>query len=62
MRIRIVPQHQQEPLDKLLAYAQGYAECAMRNIGHVPPALLAESPSGPPQVSATIGSFRVCTN
>jgi hypothetical protein len=29
-----------------LALAQGYAEFAMRNIGHVPPALLAESPSG----------------
>ena len=33
-------------LDKLLAQAQGYAEFAMRNIGHVPPALLAESPTG----------------
>jgi hypothetical protein len=29
-----------------LALAQGYAEFAMRSIGHVPPALLAESPSG----------------
>jgi len=34
------------PLDKLLALAEGYAEFAMRNLGHVPPALLAESPSG----------------
>jgi len=33
-------------VDKLLALAQGYAEFAMRNIGHVPPALLADSPSG----------------
>jgi hypothetical protein len=41
-----VPKHQQAPLDKLLALAQGYAEFAMRNIGYVPPALLAESPSG----------------
>jgi hypothetical protein len=41
-----VPQHQSASLDKLLAYAQGYAEFAMRNIGHVPPVLLAESPSG----------------
>ena len=41
-----MPKHQQAPLDKLLALAQGYAEFAMRSIGHVPPALLAESPSG----------------
>jgi hypothetical protein len=41
-----VPQHQPAPLDKLLALAQGYAEFAMRNIGHVPPALLADSPTG----------------
>lgn len=34
-------------MDKLLAQAQGYAEFAMRNIGHFPPALLAESPTGP---------------
>ena len=46
MKIGLVPKHQQAPLDKLLAYAQGYAELAMRNIGHVPPALLAESPTG----------------
>ena len=45
-RIGIVPQHPPAPLDKLLALAQGYAEFAMRNIGHVPSALLAESPSG----------------
>jgi hypothetical protein len=57
-----VPQHPPAPLDKLLALAQGYAEFAMRNIGHVPPALLAQSPTGPPQVSATLGGFRVCTN
>jgi hypothetical protein len=41
-----VPQHPPTPLDKLLALAQGYAEFAMRSIGHVPPALLAESPTG----------------
>jgi len=45
-------------LDKLLALAQGYAELAMRNIGHVPPALLAESPAlfpakSSPQTPAT---------
>jgi hypothetical protein len=33
-------------LDALLDRAQGYAEYAMRNIGHVPPALLAASPVG----------------
>ena len=53
-----MPKHQQAPLDKLLAYAQGYAEYAMRNIGHVPPALLAESPAlfpakSSPQTPAT---------
>jgi hypothetical protein len=42
----IVPQHQPAPLDELLALAQGYAEFSMRNIGHVPPALLADSPTG----------------
>ena len=41
-----MPKHQQAPLDKLLTLAQGYAELAMRNIGHAPPALQAESPSG----------------
>jgi hypothetical protein len=46
VRILAVTRHQPAPLDKLLAYAQGYAEFAMRNIGHVPPALLAESPTG----------------
>ena len=45
-RIGIVPKHPPASLDNLLALAQGYAELAMRNIGHVPPALLAESPSG----------------
>jgi hypothetical protein len=45
-RIGIVPQHPPAPLDKLLALAQGYAEYAMRNIGHVPPVLLADSPKG----------------
>jgi hypothetical protein len=45
-RIGIVTQHQPTPLDKLLALAQGYAEFSMRNIGHVPPALLADSPTG----------------
>ena len=46
VRIWIVPQHQQALLDELLALAQGYAEFAMRNLGHVPPALLANSPTG----------------
>jgi hypothetical protein len=41
-----MPQHQPAPLEKLLALAEGYAEFAMRNLGHVPPALLAESPGG----------------
>ena len=41
-----MPPHPPAPLDKLLALAQGYAELAMRNIGHVPPALLADSPTG----------------
>ena len=41
-----MPQHQPGPLDKLLAQALGYAEFTMRNIGHVPPALLADSPTG----------------
>ena len=41
-----MPQHQPTPLEKLLALAQGYAEFAMRNVGHVPPALLADSPTG----------------
>ena len=45
-KIGIAPQRQPAPLDKLLALAQGYAELAMHNIGHVPPALLADSPSG----------------
>jgi hypothetical protein len=36
--IGIVPQHQPASLNKLLALAQGYAEFAMRNIGHVSPA------------------------
>lgn len=33
-------------LDDLLALAEGYAEYAMRNTGHVAPALLAQSPTG----------------
>jgi hypothetical protein len=41
-----MPQHQTAPLDEILALAQGYAEFAMRNIGHVPPSLLADSPTG----------------
>jgi hypothetical protein len=45
-RIGIVPQYPPAPLDKLLALAQGYAEYSMRNIGRVPPALLADSPNG----------------
>lgn len=46
LRIGIVPQHPPASLDQLLALAQGYAEFAMRNIGHVPPSLLADSPTG----------------
>jgi hypothetical protein len=46
VRIGIVTQHQPAPLDELLALAEGYAEFSMRNIGHVPPALLAQSPTG----------------
>lgn len=38
--------HQPTPLDELLGLAQGYAEFPMRNIGHVPPSLLANSPIG----------------
>jgi hypothetical protein len=41
-----MPQHPPTPLDELLSRAQGYAEFAMRKFGHVPPALLAESPTG----------------
>ena len=41
-----MPPNQPAPLDKLLALAQSYAEFAIRNIGHVPPALLADSPGG----------------
>ena len=33
-------------MDQLLALAEGYAAYAMRNLGHVPPALLADSPTG----------------
>lgn len=38
----------QEPtdLDTLTAYAEGYAEFAMKNIGRVPPTMLAVSPEG----------------
>lgn len=45
-KIGLVPQQPPAPLDKLLTLAQGYADFAMRNIGHVPPAFLAESPTG----------------
>jgi hypothetical protein len=41
-----VPQHPPAPLDELLTLAEGYAEFAMRNIGHIAPALLAQSPTG----------------
>jgi hypothetical protein len=37
---------QQTALDKLLAYAEGYAEFSMRKLGRVPPSLLAASPKG----------------
>ena len=33
-------------LNKLLAYAEGYAEFSMRKLGRVPPSLLAISPKG----------------
>ncbi len=33
-------------LDTLAAYAEGYAEFAMKNIGRVPPTMLAISPEG----------------
>jgi hypothetical protein len=33
-------------LDTLAAYAEGYAEFAMKNIGRVPPTMLALSPEG----------------
>ena len=33
-------------LDTLAAYAEGYAEFAMKNIGRVPPTMLAISPDG----------------
>jgi len=45
-RIAIVPSHKPAPLEELLAFAQGYAEFAMRDLGHVPPALLGQSPTG----------------
>jgi hypothetical protein len=41
-----VPRNQPAQLDKRLSHAQGYADFAMRNIGHVPPTLMAESPTG----------------
>jgi hypothetical protein len=41
-----VPQHRPVSLDELFALTQGYAEFAMRNIDQVPPALLANSPTG----------------
>lgn len=37
----------QEVLELLMSQAQGYAEFSLRNIGHVPPTLIAESPKGP---------------
>ena len=40
-----VTQNPPTRLDRLLALAQGYAEFAMRNLGHVPPALLADTPT-----------------
>ena len=46
VRIETVSHNQPATLDRLLAQPQGYAEFAMRNIVHVPPALLAESPTG----------------
>jgi hypothetical protein len=37
---------QETALEKLLAYAEGYAEFSMRKLGRVPPSLLAISPNG----------------
>ena len=37
---------QEKALDNLLAYAEDYAEFSMRNLGRVPPSLLAISPKG----------------
>jgi hypothetical protein len=34
------------PLDELMTHAGGYANFSMRQIGHVPPALLAKRPDG----------------
>ena len=38
---------QEKALDKLLAYAEEYAEFGMRQLGRVPPSLLAISPRAP---------------
>ena len=40
------PNHPPTDLDTLIAYAVGYAEFAMKNIGRVPPTMLAASPEG----------------
>lgn len=40
------PDAQETALNKLVAYAEGYAEFSMRTLGRVPPSLLAISPNG----------------
>ena len=46
VRIRKVKSKDPTDLDTLAAYAEGYAEFAMKNIGRVPPTMLAISPEG----------------
>ena len=40
------PDAQETALNKLVAYAEGYAEFSMRTLGRVPPSLLAITPGG----------------
>jgi len=46
VRIRDVKSKEPTDLDTLVAYAEGYAEFAMKNVGRVPPTMLALSPEG----------------
>ena len=46
VRIREVKSKDPIDLDTLTAYAEGYAKFAMKNIGRVPPTMLAISPDG----------------
>jgi hypothetical protein len=43
----MLPSPSPQPLDSLLAQAEGFAQFALRTHGKVPPALLALSPAGP---------------